>query len=87
MALKPPAPETYIVRFSKLRLWRDDLAEVVRIIKQLPDLRVRLGAAHNLLDDLDTDLPRTASRVLQGDRREGLARREYPTRSPAPSAR
>jgi hypothetical protein len=40
-----------------LRLWRDDLAEIVRLVRQLDATRVEIHADAYRLDDVETDLP------------------------------
>jgi hypothetical protein len=40
-----------------LRLWRDDLAEIVRLVRQLDAKRVEIHADACRLDDVETDLP------------------------------
>src|SRR5690349_4637770 len=40
-----------------LRLWRDELAEIVTLIQQLDDVELRIEADGYQLDDVDGDLP------------------------------
>jgi hypothetical protein len=47
---------------GNLRLWQDDLAEVVRLVRQLTDVDIYLEADNNELDDV-ADLPGLGPRV------------------------
>jgi hypothetical protein len=47
---------------GNLRLWQDDLAEVVRLMRQLTDVNIYLEADNNELDDV-ADLPGLGPRV------------------------
>jgi hypothetical protein len=46
-----------------LRLWQDELAEIVRLVRQLPDIEVRVESENNLLTDVRADLPQLGQRV------------------------
>jgi hypothetical protein len=46
-----------------LRLWQDELAEIVRLVRQLPDVEVRIESDKNLLTDVRADLPQLGQRV------------------------
>ena len=70
MPLRPLKPVVREYDLGDLRLWQDDLAEVVRLMRQLPDTDIRLEADGNELDD-EADLPgRPAGQLLH---RDGLA--------------
>lgn len=46
-----------------LRLWQDELAEIVRLIRQLPSVHVYIESDNNKLTDVSTDLPQLGQRV------------------------
>lgn len=62
MPLRPLKPVVREYDLGDLRLWQDDLAEVVRLMRQLPDIDIRLEADGNELDDV-ADLPELGPRV------------------------
>jgi hypothetical protein len=57
MPLKRLTPLVNRHDLGVLRLWRDELAEVVKLIQQLDDVELRIEADGYQLDDVDTDLP------------------------------
>lgn len=52
-----------IYDLGSLRLWQNELAEIVRLIRQLPNVEVRLESDNNLLTDVHADLPQLGQRV------------------------
>jgi hypothetical protein len=56
-----PRVTTYTL--GSLRLWQDELAEIVRLVRQLPGVEVRIESDKNLLTDVRTDLPQLGQRV------------------------
>jgi hypothetical protein len=63
MPLKRLKPEVKSYDLGPLRLWQDELAEIVRLVKQLPDVDVRIESDGYLLTDVKEDLPKLGSRV------------------------
>jgi hypothetical protein len=61
--LHPLTPKVTKHELGTLRLWQDDLAEIVRLVQQLPDVQVVIEADNNTLDDVHTDLPKLGQRV------------------------
>jgi hypothetical protein len=45
------------------RLWQDELAEIVRLIRQLPNVHVYIESDNNKLTDVSEDLPQLGQRV------------------------
>ena len=62
MPLRPLKPVVRKYDPGNLRLWQDDLAEVVRLVRQLTDVDIYLEADNNELDDV-ADLPELGPRV------------------------
>jgi hypothetical protein len=46
-----------------LRLWRDDLRQIVDQVRSLPGVRIELEADNIRLDDVETDLPKLGDRL------------------------
>jgi hypothetical protein len=46
-----------------LRLWRDDVAEIAGFAEQLRDVKLRMEADDNALDDVQADLPKIGKRL------------------------
>ena len=62
MPLRSLKPVVRKYDLGNLRLWQDDLAEVVRLVRQLTDVDIYLEADSNELDDV-ADLPGLGPRV------------------------
>jgi hypothetical protein len=60
-----PSDETGTRRenLGSLRLWRDDLRQIVDQVRSLPGVRIALEADNIRLDDVDTDLPKLGDRL------------------------
>jgi hypothetical protein len=60
--LRPLTPAVRRVDLGHLRLWQDDLAEVVRLVQQIPESDIHLEADGNEFDDV-SDLPGLSARI------------------------
>lgn len=58
MSLKRLTPTVKHDELGYLLLWRDELAEIVRLTRQLPGANVRIEADGYELDEVETDLPK-----------------------------
>lgn len=61
MAIKRLTPT--IKKLGYLRLWRDDLAEIITLIQNLENIEITLEANDCELDDLEADFPKFGPRV------------------------
>jgi len=52
-----------VTKLGYLRLWADDLQDIVGIVEKLGDVSVMLEADHTLLTDVEADLPKIGSRL------------------------
>jgi hypothetical protein len=63
VTLERVKPEVQRVNLGCVRMWRDDLDELVRLVGKLPDVKVRIEANENVATDLAADLPQLGPRL------------------------
>ena len=63
MALERIKPEVQRTNLGCVRMWQEELAEIVRLVGLLPDVKVRIEADNYTLTDVVADLPRLGQRV------------------------
>lgn len=63
MSIKRLTPVVNYRDLGILRLWRDDLAEIVKYVRQLSDVTLRIEADGFELEDVDADLPTLGKRL------------------------
>ncbi len=63
MPLKRLTPKVQRTELGYLRLWRDELSEIVRLARQLEGAEIRIEADNCLLDDVQEDLPELGPRL------------------------
>lgn len=68
MTLKRLSPLIHQYDLGYVQLWRDELAEIVRLTRQLDGADVRIEADDYLIDDVETDLPKVGSSRLSSFR-------------------
>lgn len=65
MALKRLKPLINRRDLGFVRLWQDELAEIVRLMRQLDDVDVYVEADDYVIDDIETDLPQIGSKRVK----------------------
>ena len=63
MPLRRLIPTVKRTDLGHLRLTQDDLAEMVRLVRQLPDAEILIESDNYVLDDVREDLPKIGPRV------------------------
>jgi hypothetical protein len=63
VTLERVKPEVQRVNLGCVRMWREDLDELVRLVGKLPDVKVRIEANENTATDLAADLPQLGPRL------------------------
>jgi hypothetical protein len=63
MSLKRLTPTRKYYELVYLVTWQDELAEIVRLTRQLPNASVRIEADGYELDEVETDLPKLGSQL------------------------
>ncbi len=61
--MKPLQPTVHCDDLGGVKLWRDELAEIVRMLDLLGDSQIRIEANQNLIEDLEEDLPKLGDRL------------------------
>jgi hypothetical protein len=63
MTLKRLTPVIQRRNLGYVQFWRDELVEIVRLMRQLDGADVRIEADDYLIEDIDIDLPQVSSRL------------------------
>ncbi len=61
--MKSLQPTVQRAELGSVKLWRDELAEIIRMLGLLGDAQVRIETNQNLIEDLDVNLPKLGERL------------------------
>jgi hypothetical protein len=63
MPLERLEPEVKRYVLGPVRVWQDEIAEIVRLVSQLPDIALRIASDGCRLTDVKTDLPALGAKL------------------------